>query len=176
MCGIVAIYHPQGCVSSEPLSRATACLHHRGPDGRRQWVAPHGRVGLGHARLSIIDLVTGDQPIVNEDGRRHIVVNGEFYDFERIQGELTRAVYRRQKHPFLSPPATLNLEDRLHEMVQDVLRGSALGRVPFVDRNRVVRLLDALPSLELGEQVSMDQVLMMLLSACELGARFDLGA
>jgi asparagine synthase (glutamine-hydrolysing) len=91
MCGIVAIYHPQGCVSAEALQRATVILHHRGPDGRRQWIAPHGRVGLGHARLSIIDLVTGDQPIASEDGRRHIVVNGEFYDFERIRCELERA-------------------------------------------------------------------------------------
>ena len=88
MCGIVAIYHPQGRVSPETLGRATARLHHRGPDGQRQWIAPHGRVGLGHARLSIIDLVTGDQPIANEDERRQIVVNGEFYDFERIQREL----------------------------------------------------------------------------------------
>lgn len=94
MCGIVAIYNPHGCVSSEALTRATQRLHHRGPDGRRQWIAPHGRVGLGHARLSIIDLVTGDQPIASEDGRRHIVVNGEFYDFERIQGELVRAGHR----------------------------------------------------------------------------------
>jgi asparagine synthase (glutamine-hydrolysing) len=91
MCGIVAIYHPRGCVSAEALQRATALLHHRGPDGRRQWIAPHGRIGLGHARLSIIDLVTGDQPIASEDGHRHIVVNGEFYDFERIRCELERA-------------------------------------------------------------------------------------
>jgi asparagine synthase (glutamine-hydrolysing) len=91
MCGIVAIYHPQRCISAEALQRATVILHHRGPDGRRQWIAPHGRVGLGHARLSIIDLVTGDQPIASEDGRRHIVVNGEFYDFERIRCELERA-------------------------------------------------------------------------------------
>src|SRR3954454_4817868 len=58
MCGIVAIYSPDGIVSPETLARATARLHHRGPDAQRQWIAPHGRVGLGHARLSIIDLVT----------------------------------------------------------------------------------------------------------------------
>ncbi len=45
-------------------------------------------VGLGHARLSIIDLHTGDQPIASEDGRCVIVVNGEFYDFERIRSDL----------------------------------------------------------------------------------------
>jgi asparagine synthase (glutamine-hydrolysing) len=94
MCGIVAIYHPQGRVSPEALRRATETLHHRGPDGRRHWIAQHGRVGLGHARLSIIDLVTGDQPIASEDEGRHIVVNGEFYDFERIQCELGRAGHR----------------------------------------------------------------------------------
>jgi asparagine synthase (glutamine-hydrolysing) len=53
-------------------------------------VDEEGRVGLGHARLSIIDLKTGDQPIENEDGRLRIIVNGEFYDFERIRRELER--------------------------------------------------------------------------------------
>jgi asparagine synthase (glutamine-hydrolysing) len=91
MCGIVAIYSPHGRVSPEALARATARLHHRGPDAQRQWVAPHDRVGLGHARLSIIDLVTGDQPIASEDGRRRIVVNGELYDFQRIRRELAQA-------------------------------------------------------------------------------------
>jgi asparagine synthase (glutamine-hydrolysing) len=88
MCGIVAIYSPSGSVSPADLERATRRLEHRGPDGQRQWIAGHGRVGLGHARLSIIDLTTGDQPIASEDGRTHIVANGEFYDFERIQHEL----------------------------------------------------------------------------------------
>src|SRR5882672_7684346 len=88
MCGIVAVYSPRGSVNPADLERATQRLYSRGPDGKRQWIAPHGRAGLGHARLSIIDLTTGDQPIASEDGQRHIVVNGEFYDFERIQREL----------------------------------------------------------------------------------------
>jgi asparagine synthase (glutamine-hydrolysing) len=94
MCGIVALFSPHGSVSSPDIERATQSLHSRGPDGQRQWIAPHGRVGLGHARLSIIDLTTGDQPIENEDGRLHIVVNGEFYDFERIQRELEQKGHR----------------------------------------------------------------------------------
>ena len=143
MCGIVAIYHPQGCVSSEALSRATARLHHRGPDGHRQWVAPHGRVGLGHARLSIIDLVTGDQPIVNEDGRRHIVVNGEFYDFERIQGELTRAGHRLRTRS--DSEIALHLYEDLGPQCLHRLRGEyrlrAVGRGPAaaLRRSRPVR-------------------------------------
>ena len=94
MCGIVAIYTPRGRVDPAALERATARLHHRGPDGRRLWIAPHARVGFGHARLSIIDLATGDQPIASEDGQRHIAVNGEFYDYERVQRELEHAGHR----------------------------------------------------------------------------------
>jgi hypothetical protein len=67
MCGIVGIYSPTSAVDSEELQRAARRLTHRGPDGRRTWLAPDHRVGLGHARLSIIDLATGDQPIASED-------------------------------------------------------------------------------------------------------------
>src|SRR6188768_3849296 len=88
MCGIVASVAHDGRVRPDLLAAATRSLSHRGPDAEHVWVAPHGHVGLGHARLSIIDLSTGDQPIENEDGRLHIVVNGEFYDFERIRADL----------------------------------------------------------------------------------------
>ena len=90
MCGIIAAVAGRGVVSGDSLTRAVRRLDHRGPDGHRVWVAPNRRAGLGHARLSIIDLTTGDQPIANEDGRLRIVVNGEFYDFERIRSELER--------------------------------------------------------------------------------------
>ena len=94
MCGSVAFFSNDSPVSAQALARATQALHHRGPDGQRQWIAPHRRVGLGHARLSIIDLTTGDQPIANEDEQIHIVVNGEFYDYERIQRELESRGHR----------------------------------------------------------------------------------
>jgi asparagine synthase (glutamine-hydrolysing) len=95
MCGIVALLSAHGNpIDPQALERATRTLHHRGPDGRRHWIAPHRRVGLGHARLSIIDLHTGDQPIANEDERLHIVVNGEFYDHERVQRELEHSGHR----------------------------------------------------------------------------------
>ena len=61
------------------MQRATQTLYHRGPDGQRHWISPDRRVGLGHARLSIIDLTTGDQPIASENERTRIIVNGEFY-------------------------------------------------------------------------------------------------
>jgi len=62
--------------------------------GQRHWIAPDRRVGLGHARLSIIDLTTGDQPIASEDEQVRIVVNGEFYGYESIQRELERSGHR----------------------------------------------------------------------------------
>jgi asparagine synthase (glutamine-hydrolysing) len=89
---------------------------------------------------------------------------------------LTDTVYGRQKHPFLSPPATLNPDDRLHEMVNDTLRGSGLDRMPFVDRRKVGRLLDGVEGMDVGEQTSIDQILMILLSGCVLGERFGLTA
>src|SRR5439155_4544821 len=78
MCGIVAMFSQHGSVTAESLQRASRSLRHRGPDGQRYWIAPDCRVGLGHARLSIIDLTTGDQPIANEDETLRIIVNGEF--------------------------------------------------------------------------------------------------
>jgi asparagine synthase (glutamine-hydrolysing) len=88
MCGIVAVFSAAAPVDPEALRRATASLHHRGPDGQRQWIDAMGRVGLGHARLSIIDLEGGAQPLSNEDESVHAVVNGELYDFERQRAEL----------------------------------------------------------------------------------------
>ncbi|MEO8465672.1 MAG: asparagine synthase (glutamine-hydrolyzing) [Gammaproteobacteria bacterium] len=91
MCGIVAALSQGGAIPVDALNRAVAALWHRGPDGQRTWVDPRGRVALGHARLSIIDLATGEQPIANEDERAWIVANGEFYDYERVQTELERS-------------------------------------------------------------------------------------
>jgi asparagine synthase (glutamine-hydrolysing) len=94
MCGIVAFFSRNGPVSADALNRATQSLHHRGPDGQRHWISADRRVALGHARLSIIDLATGDQPIASENQCNHIAVNGEFYGYEAIQQELERSGHR----------------------------------------------------------------------------------
>jgi asparagine synthase (glutamine-hydrolysing) len=88
MCGITAVLSSDRPIQEETLHRGTAALHHRGPDGRGHWLSSDSRVGLGHTRLSIIDLATGAQPIANEDESLWIVANGEFYDFERIRVQL----------------------------------------------------------------------------------------
>lgn len=77
-------------VRRDRLEVAVASLRHRGPDGEGIWISPDGRVGLGHTRLSIIDLEGGAQPLANESGRIHAVVNGEIYEHDRILEELVR--------------------------------------------------------------------------------------
>ena len=94
MCGIVAVFRRSGRVCPTIIERATRSLYHRGPDGQRHWMSPDGKVALGHARLSIIDLTTGDQPIASEDERTRIIVNGEFYGYEAIQCELKQRGHR----------------------------------------------------------------------------------
>jgi len=88
MCGVVGILGPAGALDREALALAVHSLHHRGPDGHGVWTDAARRVGLGHARLSIIDLAGGAQPLANEDETIHAVVNGELYDFERQRAEL----------------------------------------------------------------------------------------
>jgi asparagine synthase (glutamine-hydrolysing) len=67
-------------------------LHHRGPDGAGTYVA--GEVALGHARLSIIDLVGGKQPIGNEDGSVQVVFNGEIFNYVELRQDLLRRGHR----------------------------------------------------------------------------------
>jgi asparagine synthase (glutamine-hydrolysing) len=89
MCGIAG----QARAGSEPV--ASALLHqmcgaieHRGPDSRGTHSAPG--VGLGIQRLRVIDLVTGDQPISNEDGTVTVVLNGEIYNYRELRSDLER--------------------------------------------------------------------------------------
>jgi asparagine synthase (glutamine-hydrolysing) len=63
-------------------------IKHRGPDGSEIWMSSDGHVGLGHVRLSIIDIETGSQPMASEDGRYVIVYNGEIYNYLELRAEL----------------------------------------------------------------------------------------
>jgi asparagine synthase (glutamine-hydrolysing) len=95
---------------------------------------------------------------------------------EAARDVISDTVYRRQKHPFLSPPATLNPKDRLSSLVQDTLRGPTLAAIPFFDQKKVVSLLDRLQTMDEGSRVANDQVLMLLTSACVLHERLRLAA
>jgi asparagine synthase (glutamine-hydrolysing) len=94
MCGHVSIFSRHEPVSEAQLQAGLTALHHRGPDGQRAWFSPDRRVGLGHTRLSIIDLEGGAQPLHTPDGTVHAVVNGELYDFEHLRAELQAAGHR----------------------------------------------------------------------------------
>jgi asparagine synthase (glutamine-hydrolysing) len=95
---------------------------------------------------------------------------------EAVRDLITDTVYRRQKHPFLSPPATLNPKNKLSRFVHDTFRSSVLGSIPFLDQRKVITLLDGLEGMDHGSRIANDQVLMTLLSACVLQDRFRLAA
>ena len=91
MCGIV------GAISSRPidsslLDRMRDDLAHRGPDHSASWLSSDGRVGLGHRRLAIIDLLPeANQPFASHDGRFLLVYNGELYNYRELKKELETA-------------------------------------------------------------------------------------
>ena len=89
---------------------------------------------------------------------------------------ITDTVYRRQKHPFLSPPATLNPDETFNIYVQDTLRGPVLQSMPFFDQRNVVSLLDRLNGMDAGERTAWDQILMPIMSMCVLHERFGMQA
>ena len=93
---------------------------------------------------------------------------------EAVRDVVTDTVYRRQKHPFLTPPSTLNPDKRLNALVQDTLRGNAIASLPYFDRGEIVDLLDGVDAMDDGERTSIDQVLMLLVSVCALHDRFHL--
>ena len=93
MCGICGIFNRSGNpIDQVLLGKMTSVVKHRGPDGEGRFVS--GEVGLGHRRLSIIDLDGGAQPIGNEDGRLQIVFNGEIYNFIELRKELVAAGHK----------------------------------------------------------------------------------
>jgi len=89
MCGIVSIFSKLNAgVNRELLVKMNDSLYHRGPDDSGIYV--DGHVGLGHRRLSILDIHGGQQPIFNEDRTVVVVFNGEIYNFLEIKSELER--------------------------------------------------------------------------------------
>src|ERR1051325_4832769 len=92
MCGFCAIIGDISDGPREPIQAMTAALRHRGPDA--QSYCRLSGASLGHARLSIIDLEGGDQPMADESQRHWIVFNGELYNYRELRDELMRLGYR----------------------------------------------------------------------------------
>ncbi|MGL5838738.1 MAG: XrtA/PEP-CTERM system amidotransferase [Sphingorhabdus sp.] len=98
MCGIAGIFHVESSkpVDPERVRRMTDVLAHRGPDGSGVWTAPG--IGLGHRRLSIIDLGGGAQPMLTEDERFALSFNGEIYNFQELRKELEGLGHQFRTH------------------------------------------------------------------------------
>ena len=98
MCGIAGVFHLDVAKPVDParVKGMIDAIAHRGPDGEGVWTAPG--VGLGHRRLSIIDLAGGDQPMTSADGRFTIVFNGEIYNYRLLRTELEEGGARFRTH------------------------------------------------------------------------------
>ncbi len=93
MCGISGCFGRQW--NRSQLEAMVAAQRHRGPDAEGVYLAPSKLAGLGHNRLSIIDLSpAGRQPMPNRDGSLHIVFNGEIYNYLELRAELSDYDYR----------------------------------------------------------------------------------
>lgn len=149
MCGITGIYNRDGrAVSLDLVVDMTRKLVHRGPDEEGYFIntvlpvsvsdsypslrqlpksafpevgLPKSNVGLGHRRLSIIDLATGQQPLCNEDGHVWIVFNGEIYNYLSIMSELQAKGHRFRTRS--DTETIVHAYEEWGEKVVDRLRG-----------------------------------------------------
>lgn len=100
MCGIAGAVAPKDCaINLLRLEAMTDVIAHRGPDASGIWISADGRVGLGHRRLSIIDLSpAGAQPMASAAGRYRVSFNGEIYNFAALRQELESLGARFRGH------------------------------------------------------------------------------
>lgn len=94
MCGICGFFDPHTPSPRAVLEAMTRSLEHRGPDGLDMWMGYDQKIGLGHTRLSVINLQRGQQPMHSVDGRYVIVLNGEIYNYQILREELERLGHR----------------------------------------------------------------------------------
>ena len=116
MCGIAG-YVGKG--SKDTLRAMCDAMAHRGPDGDGYWVGE--RAGLGHRRLSIIDLAGGGQPMCNEDGTVWIAFNGEIYNYEDLRSHLVERGHRFSTNS--DTEAIVHLYEEYGETCVERLRG-----------------------------------------------------
>ena len=121
MCGIAGYLRLRpgnsAPISPEVAGEMLAAIRRRGPDGEGQWRSADDLCWLGHRRLAIIDLHTGDQPMCNEDQTIWTVFNGEIYNYAALRTEL-----EAQGHRFKTRSDT---EVLVHGYEQWGLRGLA---------------------------------------------------
>src|ERR1700682_6013071 len=122
MCGINGIAfssRSRRMIDSAVLERMRDVIKHRGPDDEGIFI--DGAVGLGHRRLSIVDVKAGHQPMTNEDGTLHITYNGEIYNHADFREELEGRGHVYQTH--CDTETILHLYEEHGERCVDYLRG-----------------------------------------------------
>jgi asparagine synthase (glutamine-hydrolysing) len=121
MCGIAGLWslNPALPPRMHELDAMVAAMHHRGPDGRGTRI--DGAIGLGHARLSIIDLAGGAQPMCNEDRTIWVVFNGEIFNYIELRRELLREGH--QFHTESDTEVLVHLYERHGDRFVDHLNG-----------------------------------------------------
>lgn len=141
MCGLVAFfaYHPVAPeISRDELRIIRDYMSARGPDGVGEWFSSDGHIGLGHRRLSIIDLSeAGAQPMTNEDGTIQLVFNGEIYNYQSLREMLIEKGHKFRSHSDSEVLVHL-YEEHGEEMVHE-LRG--MFAFALWDANRRAMLL-----------------------------------
>ena len=100
MCGIagIAALSPSRVIGRDEIARMLPMLRHRGPDGSGIYIDRHGKVGLGHTRLSIVDLEGGAQPMHNEDQTIWVSFNGEIFNYVELRATLLKAGHQFYSH------------------------------------------------------------------------------
>jgi len=175
MCGIAAIYAYDSAalsVDRDELLAIRDAMVKRGPDGHGLWLSPDGRVGLGHRRLSIIDVTdSGNQPMMSADGSIVIVFNGEIYNYRELRKQLIHRGHRFRTQSDTEVLINLYLDygeqmlDRVRGMFafalwDDRRKGLLLARDPlgikplyFADDGRTVRVASQVKALLAGGRV-----------------------
>ncbi|MFN0087443.1 MAG: asparagine synthase (glutamine-hydrolyzing) [Blastocatellia bacterium] len=142
MCGITGIYHytHEEPVDEAILRRMTETLVHRGPD--EDGITIRDRVGLGHRRLSIIDIAGGRQPIFNEDGDIAIVFNGEIYNYKELAQIVEGRNHRLRTRT--DTETIIHLYEEYGEGCVSMLRGMFAFAIWDGRRNRMLLARDRL--------------------------------
>lgn len=137
MCGIAGILHRDRdeAVPLGSLEKMIHVLRHRGPDGFGYHT--EGGIGLAHARLSIIDLASGDQPIANEDKSIWTVFNGEIFNYRELRLDLEKAGHRFRTAS--DTETIVHAYEEYGDRFVDVLNGQFA--IALWDRNRKRLLL-----------------------------------
>src|SRR5688572_5365542 len=119
MCGITGLFYRNAACSPQMLTDMRDSVLHRGPDDGDNFI--EGPLGLGHRRLSIVDLGGGHQPMFTEDGRFVVIYNGEIYNYPQLRRELEAqgARFRTQS----DTEVILHLHARLGDAAVERLNG-----------------------------------------------------